>query len=233
MSDTYRDIGFDFQPHRLRPQGRHRRSRFPKGLYRRPFPAGRPSHGRPRSGEHGDAACRRAQGASADRVLLHRLHQCARRSAVEDPAVVNEFHHGHPSTELDERIYDKSYDMIVCKTAPSIFFNTPVASYFVKEGVDTVIITGCNTSGCVRASINDAFSTAFVSSCRGRAAATWRKARIATICATSGVVTPTWSAWTKCSPISRRPGAAIRTKRREPTGPRRRSGRDRGDRGRR
>jgi maleamate amidohydrolase len=77
------------------------------------------------------------------------------------PPVVNEFHHGHPSTELDERIYDKTYDMIVCKTGPSIFFNTPVASYFIKEGVDTVIVTGCNTSGCVRASINDAFSYGF------------------------------------------------------------------------
>jgi maleamate amidohydrolase len=77
------------------------------------------------------------------------------------PAVVNEFHHGHPSTELDERIYDRDYDMIVCKTAPSIFFNTPVASYFIKEGVDTVIVSGCNTSGCVRATINDAFSYGF------------------------------------------------------------------------
>jgi maleamate amidohydrolase len=77
------------------------------------------------------------------------------------PAVVNEFHHGHPSTELDGRIYDRAYDMVVCKNAPSIFFNTAVASYFIKDGVDTVIVSGCNTSGCVRASINDAFSYGF------------------------------------------------------------------------
>jgi len=77
------------------------------------------------------------------------------------PAVVNEFHHGHPSTELDGRIYDRAYDMVVCKNAPSIFFNTAVASYFIKDGVDTVIVSGSNTSGCVRASINDAFSYGF------------------------------------------------------------------------
>jgi maleamate amidohydrolase len=36
------------------------------------------------------------------------------------PAVVNDFHHGHPSTELDERIYDRAYDMVVCKTMQHI-----------------------------------------------------------------------------------------------------------------
>jgi len=75
--------------------------------------------------------------------------------------VVKEFHHGHPCTVLDERIYDPTYDMIVCKTGPSIFFSTPVAQYFIKERVDTVIVTGCNTSGCIRASVNDAFSYGF------------------------------------------------------------------------
>ena len=77
------------------------------------------------------------------------------------PTVVTEFHHGNACTQLDERVYDRSYDMVVCKTAPSIFFNTPVASYFIKDGVDTVIVSGCNTSGCVRASITDAFSYGF------------------------------------------------------------------------
>ena len=33
------------------------------------------------------------------------------------PAVVSDFRHGDVSTELDERIYDKSYDMAVCKSA--------------------------------------------------------------------------------------------------------------------
>ena len=42
--------------------------------------------------------------------------------------------------------------------APSIFFGTPLHTFLVRHGVDTTIITGCTTSGCVRASIIDAFS---------------------------------------------------------------------------
>ena len=73
------------------------------------------------------------------------------------PAVVEQFRHGHPGTTLDPRIYDPNYDVVVRKTGPSIFFQTPVVPYFIRQGVDTVIITGCNTSGCIRASTIDSF----------------------------------------------------------------------------
>jgi maleamate amidohydrolase len=75
--------------------------------------------------------------------------------------VVEEFIIGHPCTALDPRIHDPEYDLAVRKTGPSIFFRTPVVTFFVKERVDTVIITGCNTSGCVRASIIDSFQHGF------------------------------------------------------------------------
>lgn len=73
-------------------------------------------------------------------------------------AVRETFLHGHPGSAFDPRIHDPAYDLTVCKKAPSIFFNTGVADYFTKERVDTVIITGCNTSGCIRASAVDSFS---------------------------------------------------------------------------
>ena len=76
-------------------------------------------------------------------------------------SVREEFIHGHPSTELDPRIYDASYDVAVCKSGPSIFFQTPVVPFFVKERVDTVIVTGCITSGCIRASSIDSFQWGF------------------------------------------------------------------------
>ncbi len=76
-------------------------------------------------------------------------------------AVVNEFRYGHPCTQLDARIYDPAYDFVVCKTGPSIFFNTPVVSYFIKQRVDTLIVTGCNTSGCIRGSTIDSFTYGF------------------------------------------------------------------------
>lgn len=75
--------------------------------------------------------------------------------------VREEFIHGHPSTELDPRIYDESYDVALCKSGPSIFFQTPVVPFFVKERVDTVIVTGCITSGCIRASSIDSFQWGF------------------------------------------------------------------------
>ena len=67
-------------------------------------------------------------------------------------AVKQTFLHDHPSTALDPRIYEPSYDLKVTKKGPSIFFETGVANYFMKERVDTMIVTGCNTSGCIRGS---------------------------------------------------------------------------------
>lgn len=75
--------------------------------------------------------------------------------------VRTDFIHGHPSTEIDPCIYDADYDLAVCKSGPSIFFQTPVVPFFVKERVDTVIVTGCITSGCIRASTIDAFQWGF------------------------------------------------------------------------
>ena len=73
-------------------------------------------------------------------------------------AVRETFFHDHPGSQFDARIYDPNYDVAVRKTAPSIFFGTSVSSYFNKERVDTVIVTGCNTSGCIRATAVDSFS---------------------------------------------------------------------------
>ena len=76
-------------------------------------------------------------------------------------AVRDEFYHGHPCTAMDPRVYDPDYDFNFCKNAPSMFFLTPLTTFLHKENVDTVIITGCVTSGCVRATLIDAFSHGF------------------------------------------------------------------------
>lgn len=69
--------------------------------------------------------------------------------------------YGDRPTQMDPRIHDAAYDVNFIKAAPSIFFGTPLVSYLVKAQVDTVIVTGCTTSGCVRASIVDSFSHGF------------------------------------------------------------------------
>ena len=75
--------------------------------------------------------------------------------------VLEEFRHGHPCTKLDPRTYDQTHDAVFCKAGPSLFFQTAAISFFTKERVDTLIVVGCNTSGCVRATVTDAFSYGF------------------------------------------------------------------------
>src|SRR4029079_17185954 len=54
--------------------------------------------------------------------------------------------------------YDPTYDMRFTKSAPSIFFLTPLVNILTRNCIDTVIVCGWSTSGCVRASIIDSFS---------------------------------------------------------------------------
>lgn len=75
-------------------------------------------------------------------------------------AVRDDFYYGHPCTQMDPLIHHPD-DFTYCKNAPSMFFQTPLITFLVMQGVDTVIVTGCTTSGCVRATIVDAFSYGF------------------------------------------------------------------------
>jgi maleamate amidohydrolase len=76
-------------------------------------------------------------------------------------AVHEDFFDGSEAQHVDPKIADPSYDFIFKKCAPSIFFQTPIMPFLTKHGIDTAIITGCVTSGCVRASTIDAFSYGF------------------------------------------------------------------------
>jgi maleamate amidohydrolase len=64
-------------------------------------------------------------------------------------------------TQLDPRTYDPRYDALFWKRAPSIFFGTSASAFFIRERVDTLVVTGCTTSGCIRATVVDAFSLGF------------------------------------------------------------------------
>lgn len=68
---------------------------------------------------------------------------------------------GSVACELDPRIANEKPDVVLNKTAPSLFYGTPAGAILTRQRVDTVIVTGCITSGCVRASIIDAFSMGF------------------------------------------------------------------------
>jgi len=63
---------------------------------------------------------------------------------------------------FDERCkIDAAVDAIYVKRMPSAFFETPLNSYLRWHQVDTVVVTGGSTSGCVRATAVDALSYGF------------------------------------------------------------------------
>lgn len=52
-------------------------------------------------------------------------------------------------------------EILLPKKHPSAFFGTPLASYLIDSGVDSLVVTGCTTSGCVRATVVDGFAYNF------------------------------------------------------------------------
>jgi maleamate amidohydrolase len=63
--------------------------------------------------------------------------------------------------DIVDEIAPAPQDVVVLKQKPSGFFGTNMLSYLVLLGCDSVIVTGTTTSGCVRATVLDAFSNNF------------------------------------------------------------------------
>ncbi len=69
---------------------------------------------------------------------------------------------GGPMGELMPQVAPVEGELVVVKQYASAFFGTSLASTLVASGVDTVVVTGVSTSGCVRASAVDALQYGFV-----------------------------------------------------------------------
>jgi nicotinamidase-related amidase len=68
---------------------------------------------------------------------------------------------GTPAVEVDERLDMQPTDSLLVKKYASCFFGTDLASRLMNLHADTLIITGCTTSGCVRATAVDAVQRGF------------------------------------------------------------------------
>lgn len=66
--------------------------------------------------------------------------------------------YGSERHAFDPRCDIHGDDLQFTKRMPSVFFETPLASYLTFHRVDTVVVTGGSTSGCVRATAVDALS---------------------------------------------------------------------------
>jgi nicotinamidase-related amidase len=63
--------------------------------------------------------------------------------------------------EIDPRLDARPDEPVLTKTGASAFFGTPLAALLLAAGVDSLIVLGATTSGCVRASVVDAVQHGF------------------------------------------------------------------------
>jgi nicotinamidase-related amidase len=68
---------------------------------------------------------------------------------------------GSRATLTVEEVAPRPEDILISKRKPSAFFGTPLMSHLNFLDVDTLIVTGCTTSGCVRATAVDAYAYNF------------------------------------------------------------------------
>ena len=68
---------------------------------------------------------------------------------------------GEPLAEIVPELPPAPDDVILIKQYASSFFGTSLAAMLTARSVDTLIITGCSTSGCVRATAVDAMQNGF------------------------------------------------------------------------
>lgn len=73
---------------------------------------------------------------------------------VDDPIDVQ----GHPGNKIVAEVAPHPEDISFVKKKPSAFFGTPLTSYLIDMKVDTIILAGTTTSGCIRATAVDGFS---------------------------------------------------------------------------
>jgi len=89
---------------------------------------------------------------------------------------------GTKLVEIDERLKSEPFETVWEKKYASAFFGTALASALIAQKIDTLLIAGCTTSGCVRASAVDAcqngFRTIVVRDCVGDRSAAAHEANL-------------------------------------------------------
>lgn len=66
-----------------------------------------------------------------------------------------------PAVEVDSRLPLGGSDHVLVKKAPSAFFGTSLPAILASHQIDTVIVCGATTSGCVKATVVDAMSSGY------------------------------------------------------------------------
>ncbi|PMR72873.1 isochorismatase family protein [Billgrantia endophytica] len=80
---------------------------------------------------------------------------------TDTPDSLQNIKYGSERAEFDERAEIDPSDVVYTKRMPSAFFETPLQSLLVWHQVDTVIVTGGSTSGCIRATAVESLSRGY------------------------------------------------------------------------
>jgi maleamate amidohydrolase len=106
--------------------------------------------------------CARSRGLPVVYSTVMYTRGCADGGAfVEKVPALRIFEEGGPWSDLDPRLERQACEPIIVKKFASAFFGTNLAALLTSQHVDTVIIAGSTTSGCVRASAVDALQSGF------------------------------------------------------------------------
>jgi maleamate amidohydrolase len=68
---------------------------------------------------------------------------------------------GGPWVEIDPRLGRRAHETVVVKKGASAFFGTNLSAILVSQGIDTVVLCGATTSGCIRATAVDLLQNGF------------------------------------------------------------------------
>jgi maleamate amidohydrolase len=80
--------------------------------------------------------------------------------ALKVPTILSLREQAHAS-QIVPQLQPVTGEYVLRKTNPSAFFGTSLAGWLTQRGVQTLLIAGCTTSGCVRASVLDAMCHGF------------------------------------------------------------------------
>jgi nicotinamidase-related amidase len=81
---------------------------------------------------------------------------------TDTPDSLQNIKFGSQRSEFDDRLeIDRARDVIYLKKMPSAFFETQLQSLLVWHQVDTVVLTGGSTSGCIRATAVESLSRGY------------------------------------------------------------------------
>jgi maleamate amidohydrolase len=132
---------------------------------------------------------------------------------MQKAPTLGELQLGGPWVEIDPRLERRDDETVVLKKGASAFFGTNLAAILVTQGVDSVILCGATTSGCIRATAIDLLQHGYPSlvprECVGDRAKAPHEANLFDIQAKYADVVPLELALEYVESVPERAGAAV------------------------